>query len=505
MSRGPRACGLSPCTHTRCNRAPALLLSPPCGRIEAAMQDLGYIFEPKSVAIVGATTNPNTVTNVTFLRQLLDFGYAGRIYPVNPHATEIMGLKAYASIRDISEPVDYVVCAIAAPHTPKLMQECVSAGVKVVAIYTAGFSETGEEGAKLERQVVAIARKGRVRVLGPNCLGIHCPKAGLSLAGSISRESGHVGLLSQSGGNAQNMILGLADRRIHASKAVSFGNAADLNESDLLEYLGQDDDTSIIGIYIEGVKQPERFTRILRQVAGTKPVIVLKGGKTLAGSGAVKLHTGAMAGSRAVWDAVCSQAGVVQVQCLKELIDTIQAFVYLKPPQGRRVGIIGIGGGANVLATDACESAGLKVPELPPEVRAELRKFTPPAGTGLRNPVDTLGEVYVDPAVLTKTVSVVAGWSGVDILLVSFPMLLGVRLGVQFLRDGIEAVAKAAKDAGKPAAIVLQTTDCAEGEILALDMQKQCLAVGVPAYWNFIQAALCVSHLVGYHEKRDPG
>ena len=187
-----------------------------------AMQDLGYIFEPKSVAIVGATTNPYTVTNVTFLRQLLDFGYPGRIYPVNPHASEILGLKAYASIRDIPEPVDYVVCAIAAPHTPKLMHECAATKVKLVSMYTAGFSETGEEGAKLEREVVAIARRGGVRILGPNCLGIHCPKAGISLVGSISREGGHVGLLSQSGGNGQNMILGLADRRIYASKLVSF-------------------------------------------------------------------------------------------------------------------------------------------------------------------------------------------------------------------------------------------------------------------------------------------
>jgi acyl-CoA synthetase (NDP forming) len=468
-----------------------------------AMQDLGYIFEPKSVAIVGATTNPDTVTNVTFLRQLLDFGYPGRIYPVNPHTSEILGLKAYASIRDIPEPVDYVVSAIAAPRTPKLMQECVATKVKVVSMYTAGFSETGEEGAKLEKEVVAIARKGGVRILGPNCLGIHCPKAGISLVGSISRESGHVGLLSQSGGNGQHMILGLADRRIYASKLVSFGNAADLNESDLLEYLAQDDDTRIIGIYIEGVKQPERFTRMLRQVA--KPVVVLKGGRSTAGSGAVRLHTGALAGSLEVWDALCDQAGIAQVSDLKELIDTIQAFVYLNPPRGRRVGIIGIGGGANVLATDACESAGLTVPEFPPEVRAELRRFTPAAGTGLRNPVDTLGEVYVDSSVLSSTVSAVAGWSGVDVLLVSFPMLLGVRLGVQFLRDGIEAVAKAAKDAGKPVAIILQTTDCTEGEILALDLQKQCLAARVPAYWTFAQAARSVNHLVSYHEKRDPG
>jgi acyl-CoA synthetase (NDP forming) len=184
------------------------------------------------------------------------------------------------------------------------------------------------------------------------------------------------------------------------------------------------------------------------------------------------------------------------------MIDTIQAFVYLDPPRGRRVGIIGIGGGANVLATDACESAGLTVPEFPPEVRAELRRFTPAAGTGLRNPVDTLGEVYVDSSVLSNTVSAVAGWTGVDVLLVSFPMLLGVRLGIQYLRDGMEAVAQAAKGAGKPVAIILHTAGFAEGEIMAWELQKQCLAAGVPTYWNFTQAARAVNLLVSYHEHR---
>ncbi|MDM7998619.1 MAG: CoA-binding protein [Dehalococcoidia bacterium] len=468
------------------------------------MQDLARLFEPNSVAIVGATTNPYTVTNVTFLRQLLDFGYPGRIYPVNPHASEILGLKAYPSISAIPERVDYVVCAIAAPQTPKLMQECVATGVRLVAMYTAGFSESGEEGEKLEKEVVAIARQGGVRVLGPNCLGIHCPKAGLSLAGSISRESGHVGLLSQSGGNTQHMILGLAESGIYASKAISFGNAADLNESDLLEYLAQDDETSIIGIYIEGIKEPARFARVLKQTASTKPVIVVKGGKTPAGSGAVRLHTGALAGSRRVWDALCGQAGIVQAGSLKELIGTIQAFVYLKPPRGRRVGIIGIGGGANVLATDECETAGLVVPELPPNVRDELRAFTPAAGTGLRNPVDTLGEVYVDPAVLSRTVSTVGGWSGIDVLLVSFPMLLGVRLGVQFLIDGIQAVARGAKETGKPVAVILQTADCAEGESVAWDVQKRCLATGMPAFWTYGEAARAVKHLIDCAQRGTP-
>ncbi len=319
------------------------------------MRDLRAIFEPKSIAVIGATSNPQSVTNMTFLRQLLDFGYPGRIYPVNPHLDQVMGLKAYASIRDIPERVDYVVCAIAASAAPKLMRECVAAKVKVVSLFTAGFSEVGEDGAKLEREVVEIARRGGVLVLGPNCLGVHCPKAGLTLEGGIARNGGHIGFISQSGGVAQEMILALAEREIYISKLVSLGNAADLNESDYLEYLGHDNDTRVIGVYLEGVKQPERFLSVAKEVARSKPLIVLKGGRTPAGAGAVRLHTGSLAGSRAVWEAMCRQAGIVQVSDLREMTDAIQAFTYLKPLKGRRVGIIGVGGGFGVLAADAIE------------------------------------------------------------------------------------------------------------------------------------------------------
>jgi acyl-CoA synthetase (NDP forming) len=464
------------------------------------MRDLRAIFEPKSIAVIGATSNPQSVTNVTFLRQLLDFGYPGRIYPVNPHLDQVMGLKAYASIRDIPEPVDYVVCAIAAPAAPKLMRECVAAKVKVVSLFTAGFSETGEDGSRLEREVVEIARRGGVLVLGPNCLGVHCPKAGLSLLGNIKRKSGHVGFISQSGGNAQDVILALAEREIYISKLVSLGNAADLNESDFLEYLGDDEETQIIGAYIEGIKQPARFASVIIRVARAKPLVVLKGGKTPAGTGAVRLHTGSLAGSRTVWDAICRQAGIVQVSDLGEMTDSIQAFTYLKPPKGRRVGIVGVGGGSNVLAADECESAGLSVPEFPPEVRAELRKFTPLAGTGLRNPVDTTPDTYVAPASLAATVRAVAGWDGIDLLIIAFPTLLGIRLGFQCLIDGLRAVIEAGREMGKPVVIILHTSNFAEGEMSAWELEKHCFEAGAPVYWTFGQAARAVNNLISYHE-----
>ncbi len=466
------------------------------------MRDLRSIFEPKSIAVIGATSNPHSLTNSIFLRQFLEFGYRGRIYPVNPHLDQVMGLKAYASIQDIPEPVDYVVCAIAASAAPKLMRECVAAKVKVVSLFTAGFSEVGEDGAKLEREVVEIARQGGVLVLGPNCLGAHCPKAGLTLEGAIARKSGHVGFISQSGGIAREMIIALAEREIYISKLISLGNAADLNESDYLEYLAHDGDTRVIGAYVEGIRQPERFLNVLREAAREKPLIVLKGGSTTEGAGAARLHTGSLACSQTVWESICRQAGVVQISDLKDMTDSIQAFTYLKPPKGRRVGIIGVGGGFGVLAADECIRAGLAVPEFSPKVKSELREFTPLAGTGLRNPVDTTPDTYVTPGALAATARTVAAWGGIDILLVAFPTLFGIKMGLQYLIDGFRAVIEAGREMHKPVVIILSTANYAEGEIKSWELQKYCFEQGVPVYFTFAQAARAVNQVVSYYEGR---
>jgi len=467
------------------------------------MQDIGFVFCPKSIAVVGASSDPDSPTNRNFLQPLLDFGYRGEIYPVNPYLSEIMGLKVYANILDIPEPVDYVVCAIPAPLTLKLMQDCATAKVKVVTCFSAGFSETEEEERiKLERELVDIARQGRVRVIGPNCLGIHSPKMGITFEPRGSRESGHIGFLSQSGGNARELILAGAERGIYFSKLVSYGNASDLNEADFLEYFAHDKDTEIIAAYIEGIKQPQRFLKVLREATKAKPVIILKGGKTEAGTGAVVSHTGALAGSKEIWDTLCRQRGVIQVRNLEEMADTILVFSYLKPPRGRRVGIIGIGGGASVQAADDCENARLIVPAFPQEIRQELRKFTPSAGIGLRNPIDTAADVYWDPASFARTAKLIADYDGVDALFVMLNALFAVRRGVQTLREQIEAIIEVGQGTDKPLAIVLRTANVIEAEKLAHEVQGQCLKAGFPVYPSVGRAAQAIDHFISYHENR---
>jgi acyl-CoA synthetase (NDP forming) len=300
------------------------------------------------------------------------------------------------------------------------------------------------------------------------------------------------------------MILALAAREVYISKLVSLGNAADLNESDYLEYLGADEETRVIGAYVEGIREPERFLSVAEEVVRKKPLVIVKGGRTPAGAGAAKLHTASLAGSQVVWDAVCRQAGIVQAKDLREMGDAIQAFTYLKPLTGRRVGIVGVGGGFGVLAADECISAGLAVPEFTSEVKAELKKYIPLAGTGLRNPLDTTPFTYTAPDTLATMVRAVAGWEGIDILLVSFPTLFGIRMGVQYLIDGYRAVIGAAREMGKPLVIILSTANYAAGEIMSWELQKHCFEQGVPVYFTFAQAARAIDQVVSYYERVAP-
>ncbi len=469
------------------------------------MPDLDDIFNPRSVAIVGVSSVTDSLTNRNFLKPLLYCGYQGKIYPVNPRMTEIMGLKVYRSVLEIPEPVDSVVSGLPASLVPKLMRECAKAKVKAVTCFSAGFSETGEaEGVRLERELVDIARRGGVRLLGPNCLGVHNPAIGYTFEAGGSRRSGHVGFLSQSGGNTRELILAGAQRRISFSKAVSYGNAADLDEADFLDYFARDPDTKVVAAYIEGIKRPRSFLRALKEAARGKPVVILKGGRTEAGTRAVMSHTSSLAGSARVWDALCHQTGAIQVADMAELADAVLAFSYLKPPGGRRAAVVGIGGGASVQAADDCEKAGLVVPPFPPDLRRELRAFTTSAGTGIANPVDTSPDVYWEPALYRETARLVSEYDGIDVVLVMFAAVQAAKRGVQELKLQIEAVIDAGKAMSKPLAVVVFTAGMVEAEKIAGEVQVQCLEAGFPVYPTMGRAARAISHMISYYEGQKP-
>ncbi len=463
--------------------------------------DIGHIFHPRSIAIVGASAAPFSSTSIFFLYPLLDFGYPGKIYPVNPNSSEILGLKAYARLKDIPENIDYVICALPAAGVAGLLQECIDLGVKLVTVFTAGFGETGtEEGARMEAEILDIARRGGIRLIGPNCLGLHCPAAGISLEPGISRDSGHLSCLSQSGGNAKDLVLAMNDRHIYLNKAVSFGNAIDLNETDYLSHFAGDDDTHIIAAYIEGIKEPRRFASVLKEAAARKPVIILKGGNTAAGVEAVASHTGALAGSKSTWDALVRQTGAVQVRNLEELIDTLAVFSHLKPVRGRRLGVVGMGGGANVISADECENAGFVLPAFPESMKRELWEFTNFVGTGLRNPIDTTADVYFSPELLNRTIRVVGAWDGVDALFVCLPALVSWKVGPDLLNGEIDAITDAAGSLNKPVLVILRTVGLAQGEIITSQVQGKFFEAGLPLFRSFEQATRALDKFVAYHE-----
>jgi acyl-CoA synthetase (NDP forming) len=290
------------------------------------------MFYPRSVALVGVSANPAGFGATGFLMQLRRVGFPGGIYPVNPKAAEIQGLKTYPDLKSIPEVVDLVTVAVPAPRVPEVLEDCIAAGVKNVHIFSSGFSETGEEeGQQLETRITEIIRRGGLRVVGPNCMGIYVPASKLTAFGADPAGSGPVAFISQSGGHANFLTRYAQGLGIRFSKVISFGNACGLQALDFLEYLAEDTETKIITMYLEGIKNGNEFTRLVRAINRTKPVIVWKGGLTESGSRAVASHTGSLAGEGRVWDAFFAQTGAVRVNSLEEIVDVVMAFQHLTP------------------------------------------------------------------------------------------------------------------------------------------------------------------------------
>jgi acyl-CoA synthetase (NDP forming) len=368
-----------------------------------SVYSLEEVLHPESIAVVGASDSGR---GPSFLTSLIDFGFKGKLYPVNPKYSEISSLQAYPSVKDIPGTVDYVISAAPAPQVPKILEDCAQKGVKGIHLFTARFSETGREDAiELEKQILAIAKAGDIRIIGPNCMGVYYPEQGLSFQTNFPKESGPVGLASQSGQAAGEIISATTQRGLFFNKAVSYGNAIDFNECDFLEYYAQDPEITLIMMYIEGVKDGSRFFDILRKVTTTKPVVVIKGGRGQSGSRATSSHTASLAGSMETWNTMISQAGAVSASSIDELVDMAVSFYLLPPITGRRVGIFAGGGGATVLAADQCEEAGLDVIALPQEIRDELRSSGIQIWDWIGNPIDfsiNMGDSDFSPTQLLR-------------------------------------------------------------------------------------------------------
>ena len=355
---------------------------------------LDPIFHPRATAVVGVSTRASFDGQLggIFLNAILEQGYQDRhpLYAVNPKMTEVRGVPCYPSVLDIPGPVDHVISQIPAVGLEKLVDECIAKGVRSLHSFTAGLAETGDaELAATQDRIVTKARAAGMRLIGPNCMGLYVPGVGLSFMPRVPREPGNIFMLSQSGANASGMLYGLGRRGLRFSKGVSYGNGADLRAHDFLDYAAADPQTEYVVGYIEGVRDGRKFFEALRRVALTKPTILLKGGITADGARAANSHTGSLAGSSEVFEALCRQTGAWHAPRMDDLLDLATVVTsFVRRARGRNVTIVGAGGGTAVLASDQLALAGLRVPPLPDDVQAELHGFIPIAGTSVRNPVD---------------------------------------------------------------------------------------------------------------------
>jgi len=407
--------------------------------------EFSLLFNPRTIALIGASNNIGKWGAIVFLNIQLG-GFEGRLYPVNPKEQTIFGKKAYSKITDIPEPIDLAVIAIPAAVTLEAVRDCIQKGVRMAIVITSDFSETGEEGARLEKEMVEIARRGGLRLVGPNTMGIFSASASLTaLMPPVRPRRGKVSLISQSGNIGTQMMAWGEKFAVGFNKYVSSGNEGDLRAEDYLAFLGRDPDSKVILAYIEGLDDGREFWETARKTTPYKPIIAFKGGKTRAGARAAKSHSGALAGVREIYETAFRQAGILWASTTEEMLEWAAAFSSLPLPRGNRVGILTRGGGWGVIAADACNEIGLEVPSLDEGL---IRKLDPvmPVYWSKGNPVDMAASISLDAYL--HSLETLTAW------------------------DRVDAVISLSGDAGPLAGIIAEVKKRTEGIIPVENLEK---------------------------------
>jgi acyl-CoA synthetase (NDP forming) len=433
-----------------------------------------------------------------------NYGYAGRLYPVNPKLSDIDGIKAYPNLTALPEPVDLVIVTVPAPFVPDVLRECVATGNKTVHIFTSGFKESGEvEGIRLQEEIEKIALEGDLRVVGPNCMGFYVPKTRLLTWRTAAKESGPVALISQSGGNAQDFTNHTTSHYgIQFSKAFSYGNALTLDSTDFLDYLSHDDETKIITMYLEGVKDGRRFLKLVTEINRQKPIIIYKGGLSESGALAVSSHTGALAGGEKIWQAFFRQSGAVSVESLEEMADVTLAFHHLGKTRGRKTTVLGFGGGAGVSVADNCAKTGLALPTFSPALINELRKLIPPAGAMIRNPIDA-AVAFFNFNLMGEVLQLLAKTNEIDNIIVSVPLdwLFDKEEGGGYIEKvALYLAGEGRKRAGgKPMVVVWRQYEPRQEIRRGVSvLENILLSAGIPVYEGVTRAVNALAKLTAY-------
>jgi acetyl coenzyme A synthetase (ADP forming)-like protein len=454
-------------------------------------QALDAIFRPRSIAVVGASREKQTIGR-EILHNLIAYGFTGAIFPVNPHASSIHSIKCYPTLRDVPDPIDLAIVVVPRAVVSRVLDDAVAAGVRGLVVITAGFKEVGGDGARAEADLLNAVRAAGIRVVGPNCMGVinTDPEVLMNATFAATRpERGSVGFMSQSGALGEAILAHAAEIGLGIAFFVSMGNKADVSGNDLIEAWEDDPRVNVMLMYLESFGNPAKFTAIARRVTRLKPIIAVKSGRTAAGARAAFSHTGALAGSEAAVETLFEQCGVLRVGSLSEMFTLAPAFARQPLPKGNRVAILTNAGGPAIMATDACAPLGLEVPELSPATQEALRRVLVPEAS-VRNPVDMVagaaGPNYAAALEILKADPAVDG------LLVIFVSPVTIN-AVEVAR----AIIEAARGARQP------ILTCFMGKEQGRQGVEDLRRAGVPVYLFPEEAARAMAGLERYRRIRE--
>ena len=465
--------------------------------------NLDNLFKPKSIAVIGATTKTNWGwdSGNSWITGAVKQGFQGPIYPVHPSAKTILGFKNYPTILDVPDEIDLAIFTIPIKAVIPVINQCVEKGIKYVHLLTAGFTETGrEEDARIEKELVDIARKGGIRLIGPNCMGVYCPEGGVAWTGDFPTVSGSIGFFSQSGQMAYHVIRGSERQQLRYSKVVSFGNACDLQAQDFLNYLVADESTQVIGAYLEGIKEGQAFIDAAARATRKKPLVIWKGGQTEGGSRATLSHTAAIAGSQKIWSGLCNQTGIINANSIDEMIFTLQALQLMPLPQSPKVAILGGAGGGSVTMTDAAEKEGLKVPRLTQKTIRKLEEFIPLQGSSVKNPLDILPAISTGNNIV-RVLELLRTEENIDALIFNMrPGRIYEMFGRKVLNKYVGIALEAIKVFEKPCYMVLEREDDLNREALRKEIEELLNDRGIVAFPGVSLAARIMNRLKKYSD-----
>ncbi|MFP4624442.1 MAG: acetate--CoA ligase family protein [Gemmatimonadota bacterium] len=455
---------------------------------EAENETLEPILRPRSIAVIGASRSPGTI-GYQIVDNLIRHGYQGVIYPVNPKARAIHSIPAYPSVSAIPDPVDLAMVVVPKQYVMDVVDECGEAGIKGLVVISAGFREVGGSGAELEKELVEKVRGYGMRLVGPNCMGVLSTRPELSMNATFAPTMpppGPVSLMSQSGAMGVTILDYAAEYGIGIADFVSVGNKPDVSGNDLVQFWAEDDQTSVILMYLENFGNPKRFTKLAREITKRKPIIVVKAGRTGVGAKAASSHTGALAGADVAVDALLGQSGVMRVDTVEDLFDLAMAFDDLPVPDGNRVAIVTNAGGPGIIIADACESRGLEVVPLSEQTQAALREVLA-AEASVRNPVDMIASAT--PQSYRLVLDRVLDDEGIDAAIAAFVPPLGVKQ-----EEVAEAIVHARQGHDKPVMAVLM------GRQGLPQGRAELHAAGVPAYIFPESAAKALAAMYRYRQ-----